>query len=255
MNRYRLIFTLIALILCAHAMALPSNAPRIIRVDGVITENTALKLNQQLSNWKNQDPLPAGLIVLLDSTGGDGEAAMKMGRLLRTKKAQVFVTGKCESACVFVLAGGVVRAANPGDIGVHAGRLTISNPDGKVLKEVDSTKSLNGSFRLTSFNSEAHQYFNQIGFGSGFLDVMLSHRTVETYKLSEYELRKFSVIGFENQYLNERAKFFENLKGREHLNRVELFNRTLSIPSACKAQANDDEAFINCYTDVLYGQQ
>lgn len=143
-------------------MAAQTNtAPLLLRLDGLITGNTAQQFSQQLSSWNNPDPIPAGLIVLLNSSGGDGEAAMKIGKLLRSKKAQVFVIGQCESACVFVMAGGVVRAANSGTVGIHAGRLTMTNKDGKILKEVDSSQSLTNSFRLTSFNSSAHQYFSK----------------------------------------------------------------------------------------------
>lgn len=161
---------------CYPAKAAQNNpSPRLLRLDGVITENTAQQFNQQLSGWTNQDPIPAGLIILLNSPGGDGEAAMKIGRLLRAKKAQIFVIGQCESACVFVMAGGVVRAANSDTVGIHAGRLAMTNKDGKILKEVDAFQSLPNSFRLTSFNSNAHKYFSEMGFSPGFLDGMLAH--------------------------------------------------------------------------------
>ena len=229
-----------------------NSVTKILRLEGVITSDTALQFNQQLSKWNNQDPIPAGLIVLLNSPGGDGEAAMKIGRLLRSKKAQVFVIGRCESACVFVMAGGVVRAANADTVGIHAGRITMTDRNGKILREVDSSHSLTNSFRLTSFNSEAHKYFTEMGFSQGFLDAMLSHQTVQTYKLSESEMREYSVIGFENQYLHERALVFEGMKGEERINRIELFNRTLSVPALCKA-ANSNKAFVDCYKSALYG--
>lgn len=235
------------------SMALTDNLmPKVLRLEGVITSNTAVQFNQQLLNWNNQDPIPAGLIVLLNSPGGDGEAAMKIGHLLRAKKAQVFVVGQCESACVFVMAGGVVRAAKPGTVGIHAGRITMTDQSGKILKEVDSSHSLTNSFRLTSFNSEAHKYFTEMGFSSGFLDAMLSYQTVQTYKLSASELREYSVTGFENQYLHERAKVFESMKGANKINRVALFNRTLSVPDICQSFLSNN-TFINCYKSVLYG--
>lgn len=236
-------------------MAAQANtSPLLLRLDGVITENTAQQFNQQLSGWTNQDPIPAGLIVLLNSPGGDGEAAMKIGRLLRTKNVQVFVTGQCESACVFVMAGGVVRAANSGTVGIHAGRLTVTNKDGKILKEVDASKSLPNSFRLTSFNSDAHKYFSEMGFSPGFLDAMLAHKTYQTYKLTESEMREYSVTGFENRYLQERVREFENSKGKTQINRMTLFNRTLSIPELCKIQTSNNAAFIHCYESVLFGR-
>lgn len=254
MNKYFSIIALITLVFFQQVKAAQADVPpRLFRLDGVITENTAQQFSRQISGWTNQDPIPAGLIVLLNSPGGDGEAAMKIGRLLRAKKAQVFVIGQCESACVFVMAGGVVRAANSGTVGIHAGRLTMTDKNGKILNEVDSSQSLTNSFRLTSFNSDAHKYFSEMGFSSGFLDAMLSHKTDQTYKLSEPEMREYSVTGFENSYLQERSKIFESLKGQTQINRVTLFNRTLSIPELCKGKATNNASFINCYKSVLYG--
>jgi hypothetical protein len=152
------------------------------------------------------------------------------------------------------MAGGVVRAANSGTVGIHAGRLTMTDKDGKIIKEVDSSQSLPNSFRLTSFNSNAHKYFSEMGFSSGFLDAMLAHKTYQTYKLSEAEMREYSVTGFENRYLQERAKVFESLKGHNQINRMTLFNRTLSTPGLCKTQSSSKDSFIDCYESVIYGR-
>lgn len=52
----------------------------VIGITGSISKNTLASLKQALPKVKG-DPIPAGLIVLLDSAGGDGVAAMEMGRL------------------------------------------------------------------------------------------------------------------------------------------------------------------------------
>jgi hypothetical protein len=62
---------------------------------------------------------------------------MQIGRLLRKANAHVFVTGQCASACVFVLAAGVVRGAPAYTVGIHRGRITMSDANAKVIKEVD----------------------------------------------------------------------------------------------------------------------
>ena len=253
MIQYLFALTISSVLFCQSALALPGKAlPKVLRLEGVITANTLTDFERRLSGWHNEDAFPAGLIVLLNSPGGDGEAAVKIGRLLRSKKAQVFVTGQCESACVFVMAGGVVRAANGGTVGIHAGRITLTNQRGQILKEIDSSQSLSNSFRLTSFNSQAHQYFSEMGLNTGFIDAMLAHKTIQTYKLSESEMRQYSVIGFEDQYLRDRAQFFEKQSGKYKLNRIELFNRTLSVPSLCKT-VTPNSAFIECFETVLTG--
>ena len=230
-------------------------APRILRIDGIITSTTLHQIKQDLSDWSNPDPIPGGLIVLVNSPGGDGQVAMKIGKILRSNKAQIFVTGHCESACVFILASGVVRAANSGTVGVHAGRLTLTNRNGEILKEIDSSQSLNNSFKLTSFNSEAHQYFSEMGIKNGLIDVMLSHQTKQTYKLTDFEMQQFGVIGFDNGYLRKRGDLFANLHSPEKVNRIELYNRTLSVPRLCNSQAINSSAFLDCYKSVLFGQK
>jgi hypothetical protein len=59
-------------------------------------------------------------IFRLNSSGGDLEAAIGIGRLVRKMSAHVIVPseGKCHSACVFIAAGGVHRSLND-HIGIH----------------------------------------------------------------------------------------------------------------------------------------
>lgn len=58
--------------------------------------------------------------VVLDSWGGNRSAAFKMGRVIRKHRLATLVRegAQCESACVWLLVGGVCRAAM-GLVGVH----------------------------------------------------------------------------------------------------------------------------------------
>lgn len=57
--------------------------------------------------------------IYLDSTGGDVEAAMRIGRAIRSMKA-IAIPEKCYSACVLTLAGAGYRAINERSrIGIH----------------------------------------------------------------------------------------------------------------------------------------
>ena len=104
----------------------------VIGINGLISKNALEKVRQSIGQVSG-DPIPAGLIVLLDSAGGDGVAAMQIGRLLRKANAHVFVTGECASACIFVLASGVVRVAPSYSVGIHRGRVTMSDANAKNL--------------------------------------------------------------------------------------------------------------------------
>jgi hypothetical protein len=120
--------------------------PEWIAAEGEITERTAKAFEAILKKARGRR-----LPVLINSPGGDISSAMRMGKLIRKNKMTVEVAttkysgcnprdkkckpklGKnlyngyatyyaafCNSACTFVLAGGVRRIASPGArVGVH----------------------------------------------------------------------------------------------------------------------------------------
>lgn len=235
----------------AHAEGAQSVQPKLIRITGPISSQTYAKLSQDLNGFHNSDPIPAGLIVLLNSPGGDGDVAIQMGRLLRKHQAHVFVTRQCDSACVLLLMGGVVRAASPGSIGVHAGRLTVMTDDGRIIREVDANQRLDHAFQLVTYNRDTRLYLQEMGIDHGILDVMLANRTSDVYRLSAEEIRQYRLIGFDNAYLNQRVRIFETDKLKEPIDRVSLFTRTMSVPVLCRTKLASDQAFVDCYSAAL----
>lgn len=243
---------------CACALASPAYAnegdvhrSKVIRISGPISAQALTKLSLALNGFDNADPLPAGLIVLLNSPGGDGEVAMQMGRLLRKHHAHIFVTKQCDSACVFLLMGGVMRAASPGTLGVHAGRLTVMTRDGNIVKEVDANRSLDHSFQLASYNRDTRLYLQEMGIDHRILDVMLAHRTPQVYQLSTEEMRQYQLTGFDNAYLNQRVQTLEAQQETRQINRVSLFRRTMSVPIRCASAVPSDRRFVDCYRETL----
>lgn len=224
---------------------------KVIRISGPISTQALTKLNLALNRFDNTDPIPAGLIVLLNSPGGDGEIAMQMGRLLRQHHAHIFVTQQCDSACVFLLMGGVVRAASPGTLGVHAGRLTVMTGDGNIVKEVDANRSLDHSFQLASYNRDTRLYLQEMGIDHRILDVMLAHRTPQVYQLNTEEMRQYQLTGFDNAYLNQRVQTLEAQQETRQINRVSLFSRTMSVPIRCASAVPSDRRFVDCYRETL----
>lgn len=124
---------------------------------------------------------------------------MHMGRLPHQDNAHIFVTQQCDSACAFLLMGGVVRAASPGTLGVHAGRLTVMTGNGNIVKEVDANRSLDHSFQLASYNRDTRLYLQEMGIGQYNLDVMLTH---QFYQLYTEEIHQLQLTGFDYGYLN-----------------------------------------------------
>jgi len=199
------------------------------------------------------DSVPASFIVLLNSGGGDGEVAMQIGHMLRDAHAHVFVTGKCASACTFILAGGVVRGAPPSSVGIHQGRLTVSNSDGKILREIDPNTNLSLPKLLSQFEIKSRHYFEEMNITPRFFSAMQSYASNEIHWLSEGEINSFNLNGFDPDYLNQRMAFYENQYGSWRLGRLELETRTEQVASECQSQKDDHHAFIECYKDVLMG--
>jgi hypothetical protein len=107
-----------------------------IAAEGVIVGQTA----SEFFEFLNRNRVAPGTRILLNSPGGDIEAAMQIGSEIREKKlstevARVVATdnrfhvskGECFSACSFVFVGGVAREVPPdGLLGFHWVRV----PDG-----------------------------------------------------------------------------------------------------------------------------
>lgn len=225
--------------------------PRLIRLNGPISSDMQARLKLSLAHFNNKDPFPAGLIVLLDSPGGDGENAMQIGRLLRDSHAHVFVTRRCESACVFILMGGVVRAATAGSVGVHSGRLTMMTREGKVVEEIDASKNLGTSFQLTTFNTSVREYLREMGIAHGILDVMLAQPPDRLYYLTTTELDRYQVNAISTPYLEERLSTLIRDASVPVMTREVFTRRTLSVPRRCGATQDSDLFFTQCYRQTL----
>lgn len=222
----------------------------VIGIRGPISINTLTSLKQALPKV-NGDPIPAGLIVLLDSAGGDGVVAMEIGRLLRKANAHTFVTGQCASACILVLASGVVRAAPAYTIGIHRGRITVSDNSGKILKEIDIKNNPAAKRQLESFEKTLPAYFAEMGLPPDLFLAMQAHEYKGVYRLSHQEIIFYGLSGFDSNYLAQRAQLFEELKGSYHMDKDELHRRTLKVATRCAEYDQQHTAFIQCYKNVL----
>lgn len=226
------------------------NQIMVMAIRGQISKKSLESVRQSIGNVSG-DPLPAGLIVLLDSPGGDGIAAMKIGEILRANKAHVFVTGQCASACIFILASGVVRAAPAYSIGIHRGRITRSDANAKILEEIDVKTNSQARELLERFEKLVPIYFSQMGMPPDLFQAMQSHQYKGVYRLSNEEINFYGLSGFDPKYLDSRAVFFESMKGAYHMDKDELHRRTLKVASRCAEYEQKHTEFINCYKHVL----
>lgn len=235
--------------------ALTANQIRVVNVRGTISRKLVANIRNLLAGNvvvdPMEEPIPGKLIILLDSKGGDGMAAMEIGKLLRKNNAHVFVTGDCSSACVFLLASGVVRGAPSFSVGIHQGRITMSSESGVIKREVDVQEDPKAKALLAQYERDAKVYFAQMGIPSNFFQTMQNHSTKGVYRLTGEEVTFYGLSGFEDSYFERRARFYAQKKGRWALDKDELHRRTAKVASDCAQYELKQTDYINCYKRVL----
>lgn len=221
-----------------------------IQIKGGITPDLVPKIKEAIAKATG-DPLPAGLIVMLDSPGGDGLAAIEVGRLLRQAHAHIFVSGTCSSACVFIFMGGVVRQAPDGALGIHRARITRIDNETKKRIEVDHTKSARASKKLEEGNQQIRAYLQEMGILAQFSDAMDAVPPETMRWLSRKEGKDLGVIGFEPSYLKWRDQY---LVDRLRAKPGDLERNTDRVVHHCYDESARPKAdFTRCYRLTLSG--
>ena len=232
------------------APATPAREIKVLQISGSISRALLANIKQQpISNAL--DPIPAGLIVMLDSKGGDGMAGIEIGRMLRAAKAHVFVTGECSSACIFVLSGGVVRGAPTFSVGIHQARITLSNSSGAITKEVDSSSNSTAKALLEQYESMAPRYFTDMGIPADLFIAMQSFPAKRLHRLSSQEITLYGLNGIEDDYLMQRTQFYEEQTGRWPKDKDEFLRRTMKVSTECMPFDKNPVDFVKCYRRTL----
>ena len=192
--------------------------------------------------------LPAGAVLLIDSRGGDGLAAMEIGRMVRAARAHVFVRGRCTSACVFILAGGVVRgSAIEQTIGIHRPRLTTFVKNIGIV-DINTASNPNAARALETANRRAEDFLREMGMPDELFRVMMAVPSEMTKFLSAHELAELGLLGFDDRYLAARAPAAAD---RYNVSEVEYMRRTMMVHDKCVAGFATPQAFVRCYRRVL----
>ena len=166
-----------------------------IEVSGEITNDAAARLKAALevaslkTNARTLGGYPA-VYVYLDSPGGNVQAALKMGSLLRASGAQAWVRPNklCASACILVLAGGVKRFAFDGArLGIHRPFFEQSLFAGMQLSEAQQKyKALSESVRA---------YLSGMGVSDRLYNQMMNIPSHAVVFLTEHEASEMNLLG------------------------------------------------------------
>jgi hypothetical protein len=143
----------------------------VIELHGTISQADAENLA------RNADKLSYGSQpqIFLNSTGGDVDAAMQIGRLVRSIDGVTYSADKCYGSCALIFIAGVARF-NIGKIGLHRPYL------GPFVQ--------NGEPRLPSLLPKLKAYVQEMGIADDFYQEMIStdpssmklydHKAIET---------------------------------------------------------------------------
>lgn len=148
-------------------------------------------------------------IVVVDSLGGNIEEAMAIGRMLRQWRAHVIVApgATCASACVLILASGVVRSVYEppmGRIGVHA-----MSPADDAFGGLPPEKAAQAYDRVKKLVNE---YLRQMGIPESLYNLMYSIpsydvRWLSRDEITDYGLRSSDPAYKEWIYANEKRHY------------------------------------------------
>lgn len=232
----------------AAPSATPAPLPvMVIEVDGTIVPSLVGKIRSALGPI-DPDRFPAGAIVLLDSPGGDGLAAMEIGRIVRAAKAHVLVRVRCASACVYILAGGVVRGvARDRAIAIHRPRLTTF-VKGIGVVDVNSASNPNAVKVLEAGNRQSQEYFKEMAMPDALFTAMMATPSDKARFLDIAELPELGLAGFDPGYRAARASA---AAARYGIAEDEFVRRTNAVAQKCLVDKVSGRDLVRCYLQVL----
>ena len=189
-----------------------------VSMEGTITNDTPQKLLTILNDEMRRTGAPVVPFLNITSPGGDVNAAMQIGDLLRKTTATVVSGGPCHSACVFVAVGGVER--NLSSVGIH--RPFFAQTQAKNFFDADQ--------RYKKMISSVRTYLQDMNISDDLLRMMIAVPPGEMQVLSPVEAKRIGINGFDpawDEYVTAR-------EARAYgLNSAELRKRHAVIELQC----------------------
>jgi hypothetical protein len=154
--------------------------------------------------------------VFLNSTGGDINAAIEIGRKLRQVRGLAIVNtnDECASACVFILAGAVTRSVE--------GRIGIHRPYSMARSELSFSEHQKAHDNL---NKVVRSYLKEMNIHESLLDAMNTVPPERVRYLSSEDLRSFGLVEIdpvEGELQDSRMAVKIGISKQEYLRRKAL---------------------------------
>jgi len=224
------------------ATPVPAGVP-VIELRGTISANVVLQFRRAL---ESVDPnrFPAGAILLLDSTGGNALAAMEIGRIARAAGAHAFVRGRCNSACVLILAGSVVRGVDRDRaVAIHRGRITVTATGANVdPANPEAAYALEVADRLTE------EYLREMDMPPALFKAIMAVPANISRFLTLAEMTELRLLGMDPGWRRQRVAAGATTYG---ISTEEFERRLLLTPAACIPGQLVPQDFARCYRRIM----
>ncbi len=218
------IFAILLIIICNYSFA---NVALVnLKIDGRITNETLKEFNQALIDIEKNHQTIVLNAVQLNSTGGSVEIGWEIGRLIRKKKLNTYVgkDSRCDSACIYILIGGIQRYAF-GEVGVHRTTFATDVPDDKFVKPfIEESIKLN------------NEYIKSMGISAMLSDALETTESWRIRSLTEVEKRQWQIFGTDRL---EEELLFNQIARDRYISRHEFIDIFKSNYEDCLSDARD----------------
>ncbi|WP_280171560.1 ATP-dependent Clp protease proteolytic subunit [Agrobacterium pusense] len=228
----------IALLECEEFKCLPYDG--FLRIEGELKETDA---TLAASVYASRKKATGQYVVFISSPGGSVEGGIALGDWVRQEKLGVSVADNdvCYSACVYVLAGGVMRWAN-GKIGIHR----------PFFEKAEASDVAAG---LRSLEDMSAAFFRRVNLPEGLSQHMFSVLPENLHILTKDELQKYrlnqqDIVDAEIQANNEAARL--GLSRLEYNKRLGLM-RSSGILEYCQSLKGDKQMACNLTAMQQFG--
>ena len=159
--------------------------------------------------------------VVLHTAGGNSSSAREMGELIRQRKLNTYVGPDdfCASACIYVLAGGIVRMAF-GTVNVHRTTYTEIRPIEKLEKWLKIT------------DEQTRTFIERMGLSPLLSDAIITTPNWASRTLDELDKKRWGVHGTERMYDELWFRNTATNTGRSLDDVNDLFSKHISECSA-----------------------
>ena len=193
-----------------------------ISITGEITERDAAYFASHSKEFSYKRPK-----IFLNSRGGDVDAAMKIGRIIRSADGETTIDGLCYSSCALIFIAGVIRF-NLGELGLHRPYLAAA-PLGRA--EIEK--------RLPIVRSTVKAYVQEMGITDTFFERMFNTDPsgMEIYRGSDLEKIVPATDPVYDEILTSHAAQQYGLTTAEYRKRLSLAGSCLSITRELKVKS------------------